>query len=74
MKDILSNPHVLSIMISVIGRENSSLGKTYLWDKRHLGRKVDANLDLSVLLRDRYDVGNPVRMLFFPDESRDCEI
>jgi len=29
--------------------------------------KVDVNLDLPILLGDGYDVGYPIRVLFFPD-------
>jgi len=67
MKDILSKPH-LSIITSVIGRGNSSLGK------RHLDRLVDANLDLSILLGNKYCIGHSIRMLLFPDEIRVYEL
>jgi len=31
--------------------------------------KVDANLDLPILLGDWHDIGYPVRVLFFSDET-----
>jgi len=46
IKDILSNPQVFSIMTSVIGRGNSSLGQAAF------RMKLDENSDLPILLRD----------------------
>ena len=59
MKDIHSNPHVLSIMASVIGS----------WEFVHgIGlvqiAKINADLDLSVLFGNGDDIGYPIRMTF----------
>jgi len=68
MKDILSKPHVLSIMTSVIERElifgTSGVQIT----------KVDADSYLSVLLGDGNNVGKPVRMLLLSNETRVYEL
>jgi len=64
MKDIRSNPYILSIMTSVIGRGNSSLGHA-LSDHEN-----QCKLGSPILLGDGDDISHPIRVLFFPDETR----
>jgi len=61
MKDIHSNPHMLSIIIFVIGRENSSLEQASFRSRKSMQ-------DLPILLSDGDDISYLIRLLFFPDE------
>ena len=67
MKDIHSNPHVLSIIISVIGRGNSSLEQASFRSRKSMQ-------DLPILLSDGDDISYLIRVLFFPDETRVYEL
>jgi len=68
MKDILSKSHVLLIITSMIEREFVfGTGSVQIME-------VDASLDFFILLGDGHDVGYPVRVLFFPDETRVYEL
>jgi len=64
MKEILSKPHVLSIMTSVIGLREFVFGTCSIQIA-----EIDENMNLSILLGDGHDVGYSVRVLFFPDET-----
>jgi len=59
IKDILLKPHVLSIIMSVICNENSSLEQV----------KVSADSDLVVLFKNMHNVSNPVWVLSLLNEA-----
>jgi len=68
MKDIRSNPHVLSIMTSVIGRGNSSFGQA------SLDHKNQYKLESSLFVGNGDDIGYPIGVLFLHDEARVDEL
>ena len=68
MKDNHSNPHVLSIMTSVIGRGNSSLGQASF---NHENRCKSGSF---CFLGNGDDIGYPIGVLFLPDEARVYEL
>ena len=67
MKDIRSNPHVLSIMISVIGRGNSSFGHSSFRSRKSI-------LTLPIFLGNGDNIGYPIGVLLLPDEARVYEL
>ena len=62
--DIRSNPHVLSIMMSMIGRGNSSLGQASFRSEKSM------QIRIFPLFGNEDDIGYPMRMLLLPNEAR----
>jgi len=67
MKDIRSNPHVLSIMTSVIERGNSSFGHSSFRSQKSI-------LTLPIFLGNGDNIGYPIGVLLLPDEARVYEL
>ena len=64
IKDILSKPHVLSIITSVMGNK-----KFILWTCYVKIAKVNTGSDIFILFLNRHNVSNPVWVVFFSNET-----
>ena len=63
MKDIRSNPHMSSIII------RDWKGELIFRTRLIKITEINANSNLPILLGDGDDIGYPIRVLFFPDET-----